>query len=117
MTYWYLATPYSKYPGGLWAAFDTACYQAGILVKAGVPVFSPIAHTHPIARASGMDPLDHSIWLPCDRPLMDAACGIIVCKMHTWEKSYGIAEEIKVFEAAGKPVIYMEPGIVPEGVL
>ena len=106
--YWYLATPYSKYPEGLEMAFVEACRVAGHLIKIGVRVFSPIAHMHPVARFCNIDPHDHAIWLPADRPIMDAACGLIVCKMPSWEISFGIAEEIKIFEAAGKPIEYME---------
>ena len=46
----YLATPYSKFPGGIQAAFiDAACIAARLL-RAGVKVYSPITHTHPIGR-------------------------------------------------------------------
>ncbi|GAC1583199.1 MAG: hypothetical protein NVS3B5_17710 [Sphingomicrobium sp.] len=111
--FWYLATPYSKYPLGIEAAFEEACRQTALLVRAKVPVFSPIAHTHPIAAVGRMDPLDHTIWLPCDRPMMDAARGLIMCKMASWEQSYGMRVERETFEAAGKPVIWMEPDILP----
>lgn len=113
-SFFYLATPYSKYHAGIEQAFRDACREAWLLIKAGVPVFSPIAHTHPIAMSCGVDPLDHSIWLPADQAMMDAASGIIVCKMDGWEHSFGIAEELKVFKAANKPVIYMVPGVLPE---
>jgi len=102
--YWYLASPYSKYPAGMCAAFDEVCRAAGWLTLRGVFVYSPIAHTHPIAVESEIDLADHSIWLPADKPLMDGACGIIVCEMDTWQSSYGVQEEIKVFHAANKPV-------------
>ena len=105
-SYWYLATPYSKYFGGPEAAFEEACRVAGRFILAGVPVYSPIVQTHPIALHAAMDPLDHKIWLPADRPLMDAAHGLIVIMMDGWGQSYGIGEEIKVFVAAGKPVLY-----------
>lgn len=114
MGFWYLATPYSKYPAGIEWAFIDACKETALLLRAGVPIFSPIAHTHPIAVHGNINPLDHEVWLPADRPMMDAACGLIVCKMETWEKSYGIGVEIETFKAAGKPVIYMTPGVVPE---
>lgn len=116
MGFYYLATPYSKYPDGLEAAFKIACEQAAILVRHGVKVYSPIAHTHPIAIYGGIDPLSHAIWLPADRPFMDLAKGLIVLKAKSWELSYGIAEERKHFEALGKPVLWMEPGALPEGV-
>ena len=112
--YYYLATPYSKYPGGLEAAFQMACRQAAILIKAKVPVYCPIAHTHPIAVQNDMDPFDHGIWLPADTPMMLAASGLIIVKAPTWDLSYGIAEERKVFAAAGKPVVWMEVDVLPE---
>src|SRR3990167_7939164 len=92
--YFYLATPYSKYPAGLEMAFAEACRASGYLIGQGVRVFSPIAHTHPVARFANIDPLDHTIWLPADKPMMDGSVGMIVCKMESWEISYGIGEEI-----------------------
>ena len=65
--YYYLGTPYSKYPYGLEMAYVEACRAAGRLIEFGIRVFSPIAHTHPIARLSNIDPLDYSIWIPADQ--------------------------------------------------
>lgn len=117
MSYWYLGTPYTKYPDGIWKAYEHASRQAGVLVKAGIPVFCPIAHSHPIAIHGDIDPADHDIWLPADRPMMDGAKGLIVCKLPTWEISYGLQHEIEYFSGQGKPVVFMEPGRVPERVL
>ncbi|MBP2232560.1 hypothetical protein J2847_005889 [Azospirillum agricola] len=113
MSFWYLATPYSQFAGGIAAAFRAACDQAAVLVKAGIPVFAPIVHTHPIAILGGLDPRDHGIWLPADAPFMAAARGLIVCKLPGWTESFGIAEEIKAFQAMVKPIVYMQPGDVP----
>lgn len=117
MSFWYLGSPYSKYPHGRAMAHIEACRNAALLIKAGVPVFSPIAHTHPIADIGNVDPLDHDIWLPADAPIMQAARGIIVLKMEGWDKSFGISCEIPYFKHTGRPVVYMEPGIVPVEVL
>lgn len=114
MTYWYLATSYSKHPAGLDAAFRMAVHATGLLMRAGVPVYCPIAHSHPVATICEMDPKDHSIWLPVDQPLIDAAHGIIVLRDGNWEESFGIAHELECFRAAGKPVVFMDPGVVPE---
>lgn len=116
MRFWYCATPYSKFHLGIEAAFEQACIQAALLISAGISVYFPICHTHPIAMQGGIDPLDHEIWLPADRAFMDAAKGLIVCKMDGWQDSYGVGVEIETFKAAGKPVVFMEPGVVPEGV-
>lgn len=112
MTYWYLATPYSKYEAGIEAAFQEAARIAGQLVAHGVPVYSPICHTHPAAIHGELDPYDHAIWIPADLPLMRAASGLIVAKMQGWEESYGIGVEIEEFRASGKPVHYMDPSDV-----
>ena len=111
--YWYLATPYSKYPHGIEEAFKLACREAALLIRNGVRVYSPIAHTHPVAVHGGIDPYAHDIWLPADEPFMHKACGLIVLRAESWEKSYGISVEIAEFQKAGKPVKYMDPGTVP----
>jgi len=116
-SFWYLATPYSKYPGGLDAAFRLACEETARLIKADVPVYSPIAHSHPVAVAGDMDPLDHSVWLPADKPMMDAASGLIVLEADGWRESYGMACEIEAFRAAGKPIVHMTPGEVPAALI
>lgn len=105
----YLATPYSKYPAGIEAAFRDASKYAARLMQSGVKVYSPIAHTHPLAVHGGVDPLDHSIWLPFDEAMMIAADAICVLQMETWEASKGIAYEIEFFQKAGKPVYFLNP--------
>jgi hypothetical protein len=30
-----------------------------------------------------------------------------------WEQSYGMRVELETFQAAGKPVVWMTPGVVP----
>lgn len=111
--FWYLGTPYSKYPHGLEAAFRLAVRNRGLLIKAGIPCFSPIVHSHPVAIQCDIDPLDLSIWLPCESPFLVCAHGLILLKAESWEISIGLKHEREECEAAGKPVIYMEEGIVP----
>lgn len=107
--FWYVATPYSKYPTGIEAAFVDACRFMADLVRHGIPAYSPIAHTHPIAIHGGLDPLDHSMWLPADEPMMRVAHGLIVCTMASWEASYGVSVEINTFKEAGKPIHFISP--------
>jgi hypothetical protein len=108
--YFYVATPYSKYPkalGGIAGAYRDACIATSILVEQGVRAYSPIVHTHPIAIEGNMDPYDHSIWMPQDEPFMRNASGLVVVMMDGWKQSTGVTEEVKYFEATGKPVFYM----------
>lgn len=106
----YLATPYSRYPDGLEAAFRDAAKLAARLLELGVRVYSPICHTHPIAIHGELDPLDHSIWLPFDEAMMEACDAIVVAMMPSWKQSKGIKYEIDYFTLEGKPVFYLEPG-------
>lgn len=99
---WYLATPYTKDPRGIEAAFIDAARAAAEMVRRGVMVFSPIAHSHPIAIHGALNPLDHSIWLPFDEAIMRVCDGLLIVKMPGWRESYGIGEERKIFRAAGK---------------
>lgn len=112
-TFWYLASPYSRFGGGIHQAYRFAVEATGLLILARVPVFSPIVHTHTVAGVCGIDPADHDVWLPADRPLMDAASGIIVLRLAGWDESFGVDQERKVFRAAGKPEVFMDPGRVP----
>ncbi len=106
----YLATPYSKYEGGnLELAFRDAARLAAQLMLAGVKVYSPIAHTHPLAIYGDVDPLDHDIWLPFDEAMMAASDVLIVAHMNGWRESRGIAHEIEFFEKVGKPIFDLDP--------
>lgn len=105
----YLATPYTKYPLGIEPAFEAACAVTAALIQLGVNVYSPIAHTHPVAIHGGMDPLDYKIWLPFNNAIIGKSDAILVAKLPSWEFSFGIGHEIKLFLVARKPVFYLDP--------
>ena len=111
---WYLATPYSKYPGGIAGAYELACKQSALLISNGVHVFSPIAHSHGIATHGDLDPLSHELWLAMDRTYMDLCCGCIFLLADSWQLSYGMEQERAYFEQKNKPVIKMLPNLVPD---
>lgn len=102
----YLASPYTKYELGLDAAFRDICAIAAELLREGVRVYSPIAHTHPIAIHGNLDPRNHDIWLPFDQAMMDAADAMCIADMHGWRESYGVQYEIETFRRAGKPIYF-----------
>lgn len=105
----YVGTPYSKWADGLDAAFVEASKLTARLMQHGLKVYSPIAHTHPLAVHGNIDPLDHSIWLPFDGAMMDKADAMIVAMMDGWFESKGVRHEIDVFNEAGKPVFFLNP--------
>lgn len=105
----YLATPYSKYPPGIEVAFRDAASLAGQLLQAGVKVYSPICHGHPISLYANIDPYDHDVWLPFDQAMMHAAQALVVAEMIGWQVSKGIAYEMEFFQKAGKPFYFIDP--------
>lgn len=106
--FWYIATPYSKHSAGIVAAFEDAARLTARLINAGHAVFSPIAHSHPVAILGGIDPLDHKIWLAIDEHMMRAADALLVADMDGWRESDGVAHEIAFFVSSGKPVLYLD---------
>lgn len=104
----YLASPYSRYPGGIDAAHAEVCQIAAALFRAGTLVYSPIAHTHAIAKTGGLD-LGFEQWAAFDEAMIAASDGMIVVKMDGWQDSAGIAAEIAICKRLGKPVQYMDP--------
>jgi hypothetical protein len=87
--------------------FNTACRVAGRLMAAGEIVFSPIAHTHPIAVRCEL-PRTWEYWQHYDREMIQHASKVLVVKMAGWQDSKGIAGEIEIANSLGIPVEYME---------
>lgn len=107
MTYCYLATPYSRYAGGLDAAHDLACKAVARFLKAGIPIYSPIVHSHEVSKRGEIDALSHDFWLKADEPMMEAAHTLIVLCAEGWATSHGIQYEVKRFIEATKPVFHV----------
>lgn len=105
----YLATPYSNYPAGLEEAYHDALVIVADLFKRGLCVYSPIVHTHPIARTGNIDPMNLKIWIPFDEPFMHAASALIIAMLPGWAESNGVNVEIAYFTATGKPIRYYDP--------
>ena len=104
----YLATPYSKYFGGIEQAFIDVAKIAARLIAAGINIYSPIIHNHPITVYGGINPLDHTIWLPFDDVMMKLSSNLIVAHLPGWYESKGIAHEIAFFEATKKPIFDLD---------
>lgn len=113
--YWYIATPYSKYKDGLEKAYEAALFADIMLQNLGIRTFGPIRISHPIAMMTGLDPYDYGIWVPLNKPFIDKAHGMVIVTFPGWEDSVGIAEEIKLFAAAGKPMFLLDPRMLGWG--
>ena len=105
--FFYVASPYRKYFGGIEMAASVAARLCAELVDRGVEVYSPIVLSHEYARFSKIDPMD-ARWLIIGRPIMAAAAGIIVLKMPGWDISTGIAGEVIWFRDRGRPIYHLD---------
>lgn len=110
MSYWYLATPYKLYPAGKQAAYEAARYVSARLLSAGIPIYSPIVHNHPLSVLIPERDGDFDFWVrQADEPLMEGAGGLLVCMMESWEISAGVLYEIEKFRRMNKPVVFYDP--------
>lgn len=105
----YVAVPYSRYKYGQnCAAYDASVASAKLIRRGFVP-FSPISHSHAIAIAGGLDPLDAEMWMCLDEPFVKMASALVVVELEGWDESVGVAGEIDAFQKAGKPVCFVRP--------
>ena len=104
----YLATPYSHPdPEVREVRFEHACVIAGELMHAGHLIFSPIAHTHPIAIRCDL-PTDWAYWRRYDLGMLTMCDRLLVAKMEGWEESKGVQAEIEIAKDRGIPIEYLE---------
>lgn len=114
MSYWYVATPYSRYPGGHEAAFVAAASHTASLARAGLAVVSPVVATYPLVIHGGLRLTTFDEVFPLIGPMMDGTDGMIVVQLEGWDESFGISKERKIFTIGRKPIIDVPPQIVME---
>ena len=103
----YLASPYSHPDESVrLQRFETVCFVADKLMSEGKHVFSPIAHTHPIA-VKGDLPKGWDFWEEFDRKFISACGELWVVMMDGWRESKGVQAEIKIANELGIPVKYV----------
>lgn len=107
----YLASPYTKYDGGLGRAFRHAAEITGKLLTAGVHVFSPIVQSHMLAlyARERIDPLDETFWNPINDRMCAACDVLLIAQLPGWRESRGVAREIEFFDRASKPSFLLDP--------
>lgn len=102
----YLATPYTRFDGGLGMAFEAAAAVAGDMVRRDLRVYSPIVHSHALCAKAGLDPLDWKFWMDQQVPFLLASDVLVVALLPGYFESAGVTQEIRQAEELGKPVIY-----------
>jgi hypothetical protein len=97
----YLSIPYT---GQEYLSFRISCAIAAKLMQQGYIVFSPIAHSHPIAKYGGINHRDHAFWLKQDLEMLRLCDELWLIKLHGWEESEGVAVEIKTAIDRNMPI-------------
>lgn len=109
MSYTYLASPYSHPdPEVREQRFQAVCRAAARLMREGEQVFSPIAHTHPIAMA-GCLPGDWEFWREYDEEMLSHAGKFTILTLRWWSLSKGVHDETVIARRLGLPIEYMAP--------
>ena len=105
----YLASPYSSHDDAIRdGRFEAACRESAILMREGVHIYSPIAHTHPIAMRGNL-PTGWEFWESYDRVMIAACAEVWVLTIDGWDTSRGVAAEMRIAGEMGKPVRLIEP--------
>jgi hypothetical protein len=105
-SYIYLSSPYSLWPRGQDDAAETVARLAARLIAPELPIFSPIAHGHAIARAGAID-LHSPVWLQMDQFFCRWASVFLVADLEGWQSSKGCKQEFEW--CSGQPRFLLDP--------
>lgn len=106
----YLACPYSHPdPEVRESRFRAATQAAATLARAGVHVFSPITHTHPILLTGDL-PRGWEYWEAYDRAILNTCRALVVLQLEGWDCSEGVRAETTIAEQLGLPCYFTPPG-------
>jgi len=104
----YLAGPYTHPDEAVMQdRHDRLTLVAGALMQYGLVVFSPISHTHTIAKKTNL-PTSWEFWKAQDIPFLIGSDALYVLTLDGWEESMGVAEEIEIAKKRGIQVLYID---------
>lgn len=105
----YLATPYTHPDREMMRQrYELACQIAGALLQRGELIYSPIAHSHPIAQHSDIGG-EWGQWQALCTAMVQRCDTLLIATMSGWRSSRGIAEEVTIAVRLGKPVFLLNP--------
>lgn len=108
----YLASPYSHSQASVREErYRMISAITARLMTDGYCVFSPIVHSHPLAKTFEM-PTNFKFWQDwCMSFLRGWANSLCVVKMAGWDESTGVKAEIAEAKMKGVPIKYIDPEI------
>lgn len=104
----YLASPYTDPDPQLRSArYEAVCAAAAAMMREGFLVFSPIAHSHPLAAYDL--PVEFDYWQRHCLSFLDYwATELCVLTLSGWQDSVGVATEIDCALKLGLPVFWRD---------
>ena len=103
----YIAGPYSNpNPQMMQLHYELLTEYATRQTRDGYVVFSPITHSHELARYG--TPTTWAFWKQIDEEFLKRAAAMIVVKLTGWEKSIGVTGEREFCEQWGIPIFYVD---------
>ena len=105
----YLASPYTHPSSQMkQKRFEIVCSVASLMIKRGMMMFSPIAHSHPICQY-GIDLSgEWEFWEKYDKSMLRKCTRMIVLMLEGWKESRGIAAETEYAKSLGMPIDYID---------
>ncbi len=102
----YLASPYTHVDAGVRESrFDSACLATSTLMRAGLSVYSPIVHSHPLVRY-GL-PIEWEFWRAHDCEHLRRCDEVMVLTLDGWKSSRGVKAEIELAIELDLPIRYL----------
>ncbi|MHC4708471.1 MAG: DUF1937 family protein [Planctomycetota bacterium] len=77
-------------------------------LKQGFPIFSPIAHWHPIAKSYGL-PREYAFWKTYNLAMLRASRELWVLTLDGWKESRGVTDEIEHAHKWSISVVLRQP--------
>ena len=109
----YLASPYShEDPKIMELRYKKACRAAGLLMREGCVVFSPIAHSHGVVKYNKKLPTSWDFWCYQDLEMMKRCDALVVLQLNGWDRSQGVRAEMQFADRLKLPMYYMEKSYV-----
>ena len=107
----YLASPYTHVDDAVRESrFDAACLATSTLMRAGLSVYSPIVHSHPLVRY-GL-PIEWEFWQDHDCEHLRRCDSVIVLTLDGWKASRGVQAEIELAIEFDLPIRYLSPSTI-----
>lgn len=103
----YLASPYShSNPSKRQERFNLVCKASARLIEKGNLVFSPIAHSHHIAKELSNNAIGFEYWKEFDLKMIAFCDVVFVLCLQGWKESKGVQSEIEFAGVKNIPVKY-----------